>query len=378
MRAALLLFWLVPAFMGTIGFRLVPSRLNPTLSTGAILLSQLGMWGGWALWTALTWMVGDRVPYRAGHRVRFAVVHLLLGMAIIGMQIFLQAAVSTAFGLSERRGFESTLVLGIRSYGDVYVVVYVAIVVSQLATRLYSQWQAERVAAARMSEDLAQAHLRALQAQLNPHFLFNALNSIVTLIGRDPALAQQLVVRLADLLRTTLRTDQAQEVTLAQELEFTRRYLDIEQVRFADRLTVSWPASVPAARLPAFALQPLVENALLHGIARQSGPGMLSIRAAQEGDMLVLRVRDSGPGLAPRASSPAAAASMGAGTGLSNLRARITRRYGERASLVLHDLHDLHGAGVEAELRVPFVPDDATTPMYSGGTGYPSPVPSLR
>jgi LytS/YehU family sensor histidine kinase len=188
-----------------------------------------------------------------------------------------------------------------------------------------------------------------LQAQLNPHFLFNALNSIVTLIGRDPAQAQQVVVRLADLLRATLKAGELQEIPLAQELEVTRRYLDIEQVRFADRLRVRWPeGDVPEALVPAFALQPLVENALLHGIARQNGRGEVSIavhvESGAEGDQLHLTVRDTGPGFAQ------VGATRGAGTGLANLRARLTRLYGDRALLETHDRRE---GGAEVTLRLP-------------------------
>jgi LytS/YehU family sensor histidine kinase len=284
---------------------------------------------------------------------------VVTGVAVVVAQIFWQALWAVAFGIGEKRGFESTLVIGLRSSGDYFVVIYCAVVVAQLAVRWYTQWQTERLAAARLGEDLAQAHLRALQAQLNPHFLFNALNSIVTLIGRDPALAQTLVVRLADLLRATLKTGESQEVPLLQELEVTRRYLEIEQVRFADRLRVSWPdGEVPSALVPAFALQPLVENALLHGIARQSGPGEVAITtrvaSAAGGDHLVLTVRDTGPGLRSGGT-----ASRGTGTGLANLRARLSRLYGDGAVLALHDRPE---GGVEAVLRVPLrVPVRAVT-----------------
>jgi hypothetical protein len=368
-RAALLGFWLLPAIIGTIGFHLVPSRLNPDLPTASLFLSQLMMWGAWGLWTALIWYVGDRVPFRAGQRLRALAVHILLGAAIVFVQIFVYARTSVAFGLGEPRGFESTLVIGIRSYGDVFLVIFCAIVVAQMAMRWYDEWQAERVLAARMGEDLAQAQLRALQAQLNPHFLFNALNSIVTLIGRDPAMAQQLVVRLADLLRATLRAGDGQVIPLAQELAFTRRYLDIEMMRFADRLRVEWPdGAAPDAMVPAFALQPLVENALLHGIARQTGAGIVSISAIREQQELVLRVRDTGPGLSDSAPS------TGAGTGLLNLRARLERLYGDRATLRVQD--GLRG-GVEAELRVPFVPvpDVSGTQRITVGA---SDVPATR
>lgn len=365
--------------MGTIGFRLVPSRLNPELPTWALFLSQLAMWGTWGVWTALIWYVGDRIPFRAGERLRALAIHILLAAVVVVVQIFVQARVSVAFGLAEPRGFESTLVVGIRSAGDVFLVIFCAIVIAQMALRWYGQWQTERLLAARMGEDLAQAQLRALQAQLNPHFLFNALNSIVTLIGRDPALAQQLVVRLADLLRAALKAGDGQEIPLAQELEFTRRYLDIELVRFADRLQVEWPDEpLPAAIVPAFALQPLVENALLHGIARQTTPGIVSIDARHDGGVLMLRVRDTGPGLVTEGNG--ALRSRGTGTGLANLRARLERLYGAAAALTVQG--GVEG-GVEATLRIPFRAVDAavsvaadagngTQRMTVGASGMPA------
>ncbi len=345
-RLFLLAFWVVPALVGTLGFRLVPSRLNPDLSLGALLLSQLGMWGSWSVWSMLIWAIGNRVPFERGRMLRAVAVHIPLGIAIVTLQILLQSELSIAFGIGERRGLESTIVIGVRSYGDMFVVLFCAIVGAQVAFRWYANWQAQRVIAARMGEDLAQAQLRALQAQLNPHFLFNALNSVVALIGRDPALAQRTVVRLADLLRATLRTGDAQEVALAQELEVTRRYLEIEQVRFADRLTVQWDvADDIESVVPAFALQPLVENALLHGVARLSGPGTLSISAQRVANDVVLRVCDNGPGLlSPSRSS-------GAGVGLANLRARLERLHGDAASLALLARES---GGAEAVLRVPF------------------------
>lgn len=350
-RLFLLGFWVVPALVGTLGFRLVPSRLNPDLSLGSLLLSQLTMWSAWSLWSMLIWSVGNRVPFERGHMLRAFAVHVPLGVLIVLLQILLQAELAVLFGIGEHRGLESTIVIGVRSYGDMMVVLFCSVVGAQVAFRWYTNWQAQRLIAARMGEDLAQAQLRALQAQLNPHFLFNALNSVVALIGRDPAQAQRTVVRLADLLRATLRAGDLQEVPLSQELEVTRRYLDIEQVRFADRLTVEWDVDHRIdAVVPAFALQPLVENALLHGIANLSGRGTVSISAARDGDQVVLRVCDNGPG--PMVS----VSSHGAGVGLTNLRARLETLYGGAASLALQ-ARDAGGA--EVVLRVPFRPTAA-------------------
>lgn len=345
-RLFFLFFWIVPALVGTLGFQLVPSRLNPDLSLGALLLAQLCLWGVWGIWSVLIWTVGNRFPFDRGRMWRAFAAHIPLGIGIVVLQILVQAELAIAFGIGERRGLESTIVIGVRSYGDTFVVLFSAIVGAQVAFRWYANWQAQRLVAARMGEDLAQAQLRALQSQLNPHFLFNALNSVVTLIGRDPALAQRTVVRLADLLRATLRTGDMQEVALVNEIELTRRYLEIEQVRFADRLTVRWDiGSDVNAVVPAFALQPLVENALVHGIARLSGPGTVAISAQREQQHVVLRVSDNG--LGPTVPST----KNGAGVGLANLRARLERLYGDAASLVLQERD---GGGAEAVLRVPF------------------------
>ena len=350
-RLLLVAFWIIPAVVGTLGFLVVPSRLNPTITPGALFVSQLGMWGTWGLWSLLSWEIGERVPFERGRMWRALAVYVPVGIASIALQIFLLAELSVAFGLSERHGLESTLALGLRSYGDTYVVLFCAIVGAQIAFRWYANWQAQRLVAARMNEDLMQAQLRALQAQLNPHFLFNALNSVVALIGRDPALAQRTVVRLADLLRATLRAEHVQEVPLAQELELTRRYLDIELVRFADRLHVQWNVPEPLGAalsgvVPAFALQPLVENALVHGIAKRPTGGDLTISAARDGTQIELRVCDNGDGLT-------SSDSHGTGVGLANLRARLERLYGAAASLTLHDRAT---GGAEAILRIPFRP----------------------
>jgi len=347
-RLFLLAFWIVPALVGTLGFRLVPSRISPDIPLHSLFLAQLSIWGAWGVWSTIIWSVGNRFPFERGRLLRALAVHVPLGVVLITLHILVQARLSIWFGLGEPRGLESTIVIGVRSYGDIFVVIFCTIVGAQVAFRWYANWQTQRLIAARMGEDLAQAQLRALQAQLNPHFLFNALNSVVTLIGRDPPMAQRTVVRLADLLRATLRAGDTQQIPLSQELDVTRRYLEIEQVRFADRLTVDWHVDDSFdAMVPAFALQPLVENALLHGIAQRAGAGTVSIHAQRADRDVVLRVCDDGPG--PLETSR----SKGAGVGLANLRARLERLYGDAASLMLHPRD---AGGTEVVLRVPFRP----------------------
>lgn len=327
---ALLAFWLLPAVIATIGFRLVPLRLHPDMPLAWSFLSQVVIWTSWGVWGLFLFAVGRRFPFERGRIGRALVVHVPLSILVTTTQIVLVAAVSRAFGLTEPRHLGSILAMGIRSYGDLFMVIFWGIVGVQMAFRWHGRWEEQAVRAARLDQDLAVAHLRALQSQLNPHFLFNALNSVVTLIGRDPEAAQQMIVRLADLLRATLGTGEAQEVPLETELQFTARYLDIERVRFGDRLQVEWAIeSAGTPLVPAFGLQPLVENAIVHGVAPRVSGGALRIGAARHADSLVLTVTDSGAG--PRGQ----VARAGAGVGLVNLRARIERLYGAAARLDL-------------------------------------------
>jgi signal transduction histidine kinase len=178
---------------------------------------------------------------------------------------------------------------------------------------------------------LHQAQLEALRNQLNPHFLFNVLHSIAELVHGNPKLAEQLIVRLGELLRQVLQSSTSQEVPLAEELALVRGYVEIEQMRLGERLRVQWeiePGTLQT-RVPSLILQPLIENAIQHGIAVTAQHGLLTIRAKREGDFLHLQVHDTGPGLAQ------AAAARSAGIGLSNTRARLERLYGARQSLDL-------------------------------------------
>ncbi len=349
-RALLLLFWIVPAAVATLGLRLVPSRLNPEITLVEILASQVLIWMPWGGWSLLIAAVGDRVPFERGNVLRAVAVHLLLAMLVVPAQILVIWNVAVAFGMNEPRSVESMLYLGLRSYGDLLMVIFWAVVGTLAGMRWRERLQEERVDAARLREDLARANLQALRAQLNPHFLFNALNAVVTLIGRDQALARDTLVRLSELLRATLATGDVQETSLAQELELTARYLEIEQVRFADRLQVEWRIApgLESARVPAFALQPLVENALKHGLARRRAAGTLTIAARREAEALELTVSNDPPDPSD-ASSPARG---GAGIALANLRARLERLYGSASQLTLAPRAD---GGMDAIVRLPLL-----------------------
>jgi LytS/YehU family sensor histidine kinase len=164
--------------------------------------------------------------------------------------------------------------------------------------------------------------LQALRSQLNPHFLFNALHSIAELVHENPKLAEKLIVRLGELLRQVLQSATLQEVTLADELEFIRGYVDIEQMRLGERLRVIWdvPPELLPARVPSLILQPLVENAIKHGIEPALDGGTLSIVARDEGGRLVIDVADTGVGFG------AATAPVGGSTGIGAMTAPLSTR----------------------------------------------------
>jgi len=178
--------------------------------------------------------------------------------------------------------------------------------------------------AGQLSAQLAQAQLQALKMQIHPHFLFNTLNSIAALLHKDVEAADKMIARLGDFLRLTLRRSDIQTVDLGQELEFLNCYLDIEHIRFQDRLTVDIQVEPDAldVMVPNLILQPIVENAVRHGIARQTVPGRITIRALKKNNRLIVQVEDNGPGLKIKENADSS------GIGLNNTRARLQQFYG--------------------------------------------------
>ncbi|MBL9136634.1 MAG: histidine kinase [Verrucomicrobiales bacterium] len=198
-----------------------------------------------------------------------------------------------------------------------------------------------------LSRQLAEARLQALRMQLNPHFLFNTLNAIATLVYRSPHVADEMISSLSDFLRLTLTAPNTPQVPLKKEMEFARHYLDIEKVRFGDRLSIVEtiePESLTVS-VPTLILQPLLENAIRHGIEPKEQRGEIRLSSRREGNTLVLSVTDTGQGLASSGQ-----ASSG-GIGLANTRSRLSELHGAAASL---NLIDRPGAGLEVEVRLPW------------------------
>jgi hypothetical protein len=222
--------------------------------------------------------------------------------------------------------------------------VYWVIVSIAQAMRFYRRSQERERQAAELEGRLAQAKLHALRMQLHPHFLFNTLNAISTLVHKDPNAADEMIGNLSELLRATLETA-SQEIPLRQELEFLDRYLEIQQVRFGPRLRVvkQVDPTTLEQRVPALILQPLVENSLRHGIEPKPGGGTVTITTRPEGQRLHLVIEDDGKGAVADAKPER-------GIGLSNTRARLQELYGNQAQL---SLHSRPGEGFTAEVVLP-------------------------
>jgi len=231
----------------------------------------------------------------------------------------------------------------VRSAG-VNLPVYAAFVLGWHAAAFYREARDRQIKAVQLESRLHEAQLGALRSQLNPHFLFNSLHSMAELVHQDPKLAEQLIVRLGELLRRVLESSNSPENTLAQELDFIRAYLDIEQARLGERLRVDWqvePAALTAS-VPSLILQPLVENAIQHGIAPVAKPGTLTIRAQRRDGHLQVEIGDSGPGLSQsNVTRPQ-------GIGIANTRARLQALYGDRQTMELRQ-----GEGLVVSLRIP-------------------------
>jgi signal transduction histidine kinase len=226
------------------------------------------------------------------------------------------------------------------------------IVICGLVLGLAHAWR-EQARAAQLETQLAQAQLEALKMQLQPHFLFNTLNAVAALQLEDPETARRMLVRLSDFLRATLENAGVNEVSLDREVDFVSRYLEIERVRFPKKLAVEIEVDpgVREALVPNLILQPIVENAIRHGIAAQACAGRVEIHAGRRNGSLQLRVRDTGPGL--NRANPQSLHLPGnhSGRGLAITRARLERMYGAAASL---SLRDAAGGGLEVEIQIPF------------------------
>lgn len=306
----------------------------------------------WCLWAALTpgilWL-GRRVPLTARPWWRPALVHLPVSAVVAAAHMLTVIAVLSIVDPPTEPGLTigSYFARVFFRWFHVEMLIYWAILGFGTAFDAHRELQARELEASRLEAQLAHARLRALEMQLHPHFLFNTLNAVSALIRTgDAPSAVRMIAGLSELLRLALDRSDAQEVPLREELDFLERYLEIERVRFRDRLRVETAVDPEAMSVPVpnLVLQPLVENAVRHGIARSASAGLVRIEAAREGDALRIRVIDDGPGPSPGVSTAD-------GVGLRNTRARLAQLYGDAHRF---ELRSAASGGTVAELTLPW------------------------
>ena len=315
---------------------------------------------GISLWTLLTppilWL-GRRFAIERKYWLRRILLHLALSVLVALTQLSLESMILWRLGMfpTLMTGFAPTFFFLALIGFHQGILTYFTILGIQAGFRYYNgyrerQQQALRLElhASELETQLARARLNALKMQLQPHFLFNTLNAIMVLVRQQKGRqAEEMLARLGDLLRCVLEDVEAQEVSLRRELEYLRLYLSIEQVRFADRLRVEIAAdpAVLCAAVPQLGLQPIVENAIRHGLAKHEAAGLIEIRAARVEGRLELTVSDDGPGFrADPAAEPA-------GIGLANTRARLRQLYGHDAALTIRNRER---AGAVVTISLPF------------------------
>jgi two-component system LytT family sensor kinase len=328
-----------------------------SIDWGPGVLFEIIYWYLWALFTPLIFWYAGRFPIERRNWPRRAAALVIFGLIVAPVQVSLEIAINLTLAakvfhmpaaeLAQRLALIDRIIL-VESFTG--FLTYAVIVGVSYAFDFYQKYRERDVRASELKSQLARAELQNLKMQLHPHFLFNTLNTISVLMVKDTRAANRMLVHLSDLLRSTLETVGTHEVTLKQELEFLERYLEIERTRFQDRLSVEMKVEpeVLDARVPNLILQPLVENAIRHGIAPLLASGMVEINARRENGMVQLEVRDNGPGIN-------GASGLKEGVGLSNTRARLVQLYGKDHRF---ELHNTEGGGLLVCVAIPFHVED--------------------
>lgn len=347
------LFWSFLALVSAAARELDPRipGVSPRIMS-AVLAATYVEYALWAGITVLVWWLATRYNIEGGRRLGrvmfFIVFGLVIAIAIDTLLLGLRQALLVESGVFRRR-LPPPLFAGLGFLDD--LMVYIAVLGSGIARDYFLRYHARLEETGRLQEQLAQARLDALRAQLNPHFLFNTLNAVSALAEHDPRGVRRMIARLSDLLRFTLDESTEHEVTLERELDLVGEYVELMQIRFQGKLSVTQRVEdeVRDALVPNLILQPIVENAIKHGVSQVTGAGRIELAAERRGDDLVVTVTDNGPG--PGGGSE--------GVGMRNTNARLREMYGPSHRVVLRPAGD--GAGTEAELTVPY----HTTPLLA-------------
>jgi two-component system, LytTR family, sensor kinase len=321
-------------------------------------------WFTWAALAPLVFRLGQRYPVLPAARLAGIGRHVLLSLGVTFAAMVIGALASTLF---EPSGFFEQLAYFIAQHFAIGLLTYWALLAIQQALHYHAEKSRRELEASRLATELAQSRLLALKSQLQPHFLFNTLHAIITLLDEDTLSAEDMLLRLSELLRAFLEDYDGQEIPLRQELDLLELYLGIQRTRFKDRLTTRSyiaPDTLDCA-VPSLILQPLVENAIRHGIGQRVGSDVIEIEARRDGEDLCLEVRNRNSVLDSEQS-----AAGGHGIGMANTRLRLRELYGDAADVRLDMTWP---EGVACRVRLPFreVGSADDSPEFIAGTVAP-------
>jgi sensor histidine kinase YesM len=329
------------------------------------LLRELPVWYLWvALSPAIVW-VSWRYPVRGPRRLLHLGVHSVFAVVCVMTALALASLYQFIFFVPPELSkitFLEWYLVGLTQHAGAFLIVYASVAAAQHAAIYSLQLEQRTLQAARLETRLTRAQLDVLKTQLQPHFLFNTLNTVYSLMHSNVPAAQDTVLRLSDLLRRSLRNAASHEVPLSEELEFLEEYVAIQKTRFADRLEVEFdidPAT-PGLLVPRLLLQPLLENAIRHGLQPQESPGTIRVLSRLQGERLRLEVVDNGVGLTrdPAGDHP------DGGIGLRNTRARLAQLYGAAHEF---SLEEVEPHGVRVRIVMPAREADHTAEIIGGG-----------
>jgi two-component system LytT family sensor kinase len=297
-----------------------------------VAIPQFGRAAMWACLAPFILMLRSRMPLSSGHWVGGILFHVSFSFVVMAtFYLGRIEAYTLFFGMYGTGGFWHAAATSFYGHNLVDMAYYCAVIAFGYGGELQRRFKNEEIRVAQLESRLIEAELKALREQLKPHFLFNTLNTVSVMVrdGKNE-MAVTLLARLGSLLRMSLDGNHNNETTLRVEMDFLERYIEIQKARFPDRLTVSIAVDEEALGVPVpwLLLQPIVENAILHGVAPKSGPGRVDILGRIEGGSLHLEVRDDGPGLPANRR-------VVEGTGLANTRERLSKIYGDASRMTL-------------------------------------------
>ncbi len=348
--AAYLLAWTVPGLISATQLMMSYSLRGDAAPMRLLVQITFPTWYAWALLCPAIWWAARRFPLDGERWLPAVSVHVLLNAALMVASAALVLGARALFGLPAMRAPRAELIGSLNTS----LLAYWTVVLVAHAVRYRGDLQRRAVREAELAAQLSEARLDALRAQLDPHFLFNSMNAISAFVHEDPDTAETMLAELAELLRMVLDESGAQVVPLRRELAFVDRYLAIQKARLGDRLGVQLavPDELGDTPVPAMLLQPLVENAVEHGIARRRGPGSLRLSATRHGGTLVLEVEDDGPGLGGSTGGPPAWR-----VGLRNTRERLAQLYGPAHTF---EVVEREPHGVVARVGIPIRPGEGS------------------